>query len=273
MLVPAFLLGLVFLRRFSLKENLYAVSWTIVLFFLILAPFSLAISPSMPVDLFANLLFVQEAGGNERALTTVSLDAFNIWPLVTYFSEGVQGRARFYYPSAEPLIGLLSFQRISQILTLGVVLGMGALIMFRPKSGRESGDYLPFLTLGTLGFLMLKTGLAGTHFLMGLPLIILCRRWLHPANYYFLVAVWSVTTLVSMYGSLGFGISDVGDLAPALHHTKNMLTRLFMYLQSADWFITLGVSANVLVVLWLAMDALRSARLLEKARQSAPIGS
>ena len=253
MLIPAFLLAIVFLRKFSPKENLYAICWSIILGFLVLAPFSLAISPSVWVDVLANQLRVQEAGGNEPAMTIVSLDAYNIWLLVNHLAGLATGLGRFYFPSSAALIGGLSYLRVSQILVLIVVLGAGLLLLLRRRTGVQPDDDLLLLALGTTGFLMLKTGLAASHFIIGLPFLILCRKPLGDAAYYAIVGIWTFTTFASMYGSFGFSIWDVAYLAPALHDTNNAITRFFMNLHSADWFITLGTSANVLALVWLTL--------------------
>lgn len=263
MLVPAFLLGLVFLRKFSLRENVYAIAWSVIVAFLVLGPFSLAIAPSVWVDILVNQLFVQEAGGNEAAMTIVSLDAYNIWALVTRIAGMATGLGRFQFPSTASLIGALSYQRVSQILVLIVVLGTGLGLLLRRRTALEPGDYLPLLALGTIGFLVLKTGLAATHFIIGLPFLILCRKSLGATASYALVAIWTLTTFASLYGGFGFGIWDLASLAPALHDTNNAMTRFFMNLHSADWFITLGASANIAALVGLAFAAISASRRRE----------
>jgi hypothetical protein len=220
------------------------------------------------VDIWANQLRFQEAGGNEAAQTVVSLGALSVWPLVTHFAEGVSGLARFRYPSVSPLIGDFTYQRISQLLTLGVVLVVAGALLFRRRSATGMGDCLPLLALGTTAFLMLKTGLAATHFVLGLPLLILCRRSMKSVPYYSLVAIWTITTLVTMYGGLGSAIAGVESMAPALHSSNNPVTRLFMDLYSSDWFITAGSLANTLVLAWLALEVLRPLLAFRRRREA-----
>ncbi len=263
MLVPAFLLGMVYLRKFSVRENVYAISWSIIIAFLFLAPFSLAISPSAWVDILLNQLRVQEAGGNEPAMTIVSLDAYNIWLLVTRLASAATGLARFHVPSSSALIGALTYQQVSQILVLIVILGMGLGLLVRRRAAAEPGEYLLPLALGTMGFLVLKTGLAASHFIIGLPFLILCRKPVGNVAFYSMVGIWTATTFASMYGSLGFAIWDVAYLAPALHDTNNAVTRFFMNLHSADWFITLGATANIAAVVGLAFATISASRRRE----------
>ena len=266
MLVPAFLLALVFFRKFSLRENVSAISWSVIAAFLVLAPFSLAISPSLPVDILANQLLVQEAGGNEPVLTIVYLDAYNIWLLVARATGVATGLGRFHVPSAASLIGAISYRQVSQLLVLIVVLGAGLTLLLRRRTAVEPGSYLLPLAVGTIGFLMLKTGLTAPHFIIGLPFLILCRRSIGSAACYAIVGIWTATTLASMYGSLGFAIWDVAHLAPALHDTNNAVTRFFMNLHSADWFITLGSAANTLALVWLIVGAVSKPRLRRDAQ-------
>jgi hypothetical protein len=259
MLVPASLMGLILLRRFSLRQNLQATAWSVILTFLFLGPFLVAISPSLPVDIWANQLRFQEGGGNEPAQTVVSLGALSTWPLVTYFLEGASGLARFSYLAVSPLVGDFTYQRVSQLVTLGAVLVVAGAILLRRRPVTAMGDHLPLLALGTTAFLMLKTGLAAPHLLIGLPFLILCRKSMNSVAYLSLVAIWTVTTLVTMYGSLGGALaaSGVESLAPLLHPSDNPVTRLAIDLFSSDWFITAGSLANTLVLVWLAVEALR----------------
>jgi hypothetical protein len=253
MLVPAFLLGLVFLRNFSFKQNLHAITWSVIITFLAMAPFALTYGPSMPLDLLRNDLQVQEAGGNEPELTTVSLNAYSIWPLVDRFASEAQGLTRFSQSSEAPFIGRLSYQRAGQLLTIAAMLFIGLLLVVRPRGERGPGDYLPLLALGTFGFLMFTTGVAGTHFVLGLPLLILCRRALGKLLYGWCIGVWTVTTLVAMYGAFGFSITAA--LVPALDAGRNPVTRFFMDLSSTDWFISVASFQNIVVLLCLGFVA------------------
>ena len=59
MLIPSLLLTIIIFRKFSLRENLRAISVSIIIVFLLLAPFSLILSPSLPFDVLTNVLAVQ----------------------------------------------------------------------------------------------------------------------------------------------------------------------------------------------------------------------
>ncbi len=266
MLIPVSLIALALLRKFPPKENVYAVSWTIVIGFVLLVPFALAVSPSLPVDILANQLYVQEGGGNEEALTTVSLGAFSIWPLVTRLVAGESGLARFSLSSLLPLVGQLTYLRVSQILVLGAISGTAGLLLTR-RSAANPGEYLQLLALGSTAFLFLKTGLAATHFVIALPLLILCVTSIEPKAYYALVSIWTIVTYVSLYGSVAYAIQLVPDLAPALNPETNRITQFHAYLYGTDWSITVHTLLGGLVVFLLALTAVRSAR---RGASSAP---
>lgn len=259
MLIPLFLLGLIYIKKFPIRDNIQSISWSVILVFLLLGPFSLTISPSMPLDILRNQLFVQEAGGNEPELMLVSLDAYNLWPVLTYI-QGSRGLGCIYFSSTSPLIDGLSYLRVSQILTLGFLLCISWLLLFRNKLNMEPSYYILLLTLGTIGFLLLKTGVAVAHFVIALPLLILCRQYMRDAAWFSIIFAWTITMLIPLCGSLGFAIENVEYLAPALHSTNNAIMRFFMYLHSSDWFIILGCSTNLVILACLTVKTVTTLR-------------
>ena len=249
MLIPAFLLAILFVRKFSVKENVAAISWSVILIFTFISPFLVSISPSLPKDILANTLYVQEAGGNELVFNIVSYDAYSIWPLITYLVAGQRGLSRIFFSSAAPLLGPLNYQQVSQIITLGVILIAAGLLLFNRKLRSSPENYFLVLALGTIGFFVFATGLAANHFVIGLPFLIMCKRSLRNVAYYSVIGLWTLTTLVPLYGSLGFAISNVGYLVPTIYQSP--ATGYFMALFSSDLFITLGTVANVMIFAWL----------------------
>src|SRR5207249_182061 len=105
MLVFAFVVGIVLIRRFDIRQNATSLAWALIIIFVVMSPFLFSISPSFLADFMRNVLSVQEFGGNEAALTTVSLDAYSVWPLVTMFAAGQSGLGRMFYPSSSLLVG------------------------------------------------------------------------------------------------------------------------------------------------------------------------
>lgn len=259
MLVFGLLVGIVLLRKFPWKQSISALAWTTNLVFIGLAPFTLSTSPSLPIDITLNVFRIQEAGGNEVALTTVSQDALSVWPLVTYAVHGASGLQREFTPSSASLIGSLTYLRLSQILTLAAILIVSVVLLLGKRVITEAGAYLPFVALGITSFLMLLTGLVATHFLLALPFLLLCRRWMGGGAYIYVAVIWTITTLVPMYGDMGVVITS--QHYPLLAPEHNYVTRFFVQLYSSDRFITVGVVGNLCAVIWLAYSSFRPAVL------------
>lgn len=201
MLVFGLLVSIVLLRKFSWRQNLAGASWTVILTFIVLAPMTLATSPSLPADVMLNNFHVQEGGGNDIALTTVSQTAYSVWPLVINVLHGATGIDRILTPSSEILVGPLTYQRTSQMLTIPALLLVSVALVLRRRSAIETGAYLPLVALGITSFLMLLTGMVATHFLLALPILLLCRRWMPNDAYLFVVGIWTVTTFVPWSGA------------------------------------------------------------------------
>lgn len=255
MLVFALLLPIVFFRKFSWRENLMAVSWTAIAAFVVILPLTLATSPSLPVDIMLHNVTVQQGGGNNQAVTTVSQDAYSIWPLVTYAVSGASGLGRAFTLSSTSLIGPLTYQRFSQVLTLTALLVICGVLLVRKRTTSEPGAYLPFVALGITSFLMLFTGVVATHFLLALPFLLLSYRSMGRVAYLYVVAIWTLTTLVPMYGDMGVVIANHGY--PLLAPEHNPLTKFVINLYSSDRFITVATVANVCALIWLAYLAAR----------------
>ena len=254
MLVFALVVGIVFLKMFPWRHNISALSWTVIVTFIVLAPLTLATSPSLPVDVMVHNFSVQAGGGNGGALTTVSQDAFSIWPLVTYLAHGAGGLGRVLTPSSNLLVGSLSYQRLGQVLTLAAMLLVSLALLTRRRV-TEQGGYLPLVALGIMSFLMLVTGVVATHFLLALPFLLLCRRWMTGSAYYYVAAIWTITTFVPMFGDMGNSIRDLNY--PVLGPAHNVITRSMIALYSWDRFITAAVVANICALIWLGWSALR----------------
>jgi hypothetical protein len=263
MLVLGILVGVYLFRRFPPSRNAYALSVTAIVIFVLISPFTLATSPSLPVDLMASTIQVQALGGNERALTTVSLDAFSFWPLVTLFQAGQSGLARIFYPSDSPLIGSITYHQAGLGVALVVLTAAIVMLAVRPRSNLEAGAFLPVAAFGVSGFLMFVTGLAATHFILALPFILLCRPWLSARGYYAIVAGWTLTTLIAMYGILAVNLPRADYLHAPLfgeHAPLRSVTSFVGQLYEWDRTISVGVAINTLIFLALMVVAIRSRR-------------
>src|SRR5260370_41965428 len=115
---------------------------------------------------------------------------------------------------------------------------------------------------------MVLTGVGATPFLLALPFLLLCRRWMGSTAYLYVAAIWTLTTFVPMFGDMGVVISqqDYPLLAPA----SNMVTRFFIYLYSWDRFVTVSVVGNIFAVVWHAFFKGRPAFPGISRRQTPP---
>jgi hypothetical protein len=140
-----------------------------------------------------------------------------------------------------------------------------AAILVRRRSAIETGGYLPFVALGVASFLMLLTGVVATHFLLALPMLLLCRRWMDPLAYVYVIVVWSIGTLVPMFGDMGVALAEQGTSALAPAHSA--ITRFFVSLYAWDRFITVAIVANISAVILVGVFALRRSSYLPAGLQ------
>jgi hypothetical protein len=255
MLVLGIVLGIVFLRKFSWRENVSALSWTVIVSFITWLPLTLATSPSLPVDIMLNNFHVQETGGNLAVLTTVSQDAYSLWPLVTFVVHGASGIQRAFTASSTPLIGSFTYQQVSQVLTLAAMVLVGAALAARKRASLAAGGYLPLVALSITSFLMLLTGLVATHFLLALPFLLLCRRWMSIVAFFYIAAIWTVSTLVPMLGEMAIAVPH--QQWPFLAAQSDAINNFMVQVYASDRFITTAIVANVCAVIWLAFVAFR----------------
>jgi len=258
LLIPALLLSLIFLRKFPLKINVYAISWSIILGFLILAPFTLALGPSAPLNIILQGMRTQNpTDPRVGAYFYASLQALNLWPLVSRFTGGFSSSGRFFFPSTNLLVGHLTYVQVSDILFLLVFLSI-CFGIIRSRRILIEGRYLTLVAIGILALLLLRTGIADHYFVLALPFIVVARVSLNRWAYYSIIITLTLTTFVSCFGDLGIASSQVGFLMPALYYQNNMLTRFFIGLINSDWFITVGSLVNLLALVWLVVEGTRS---------------
>jgi hypothetical protein len=146
---------------------------------------------------------------------------------------------------------------------------IGGVLLIRRKLTDEPGEYLPLVAVGIVAFLMLTTGIVATHFLLALPFLILCRRWLGTTAYLFIVLIWTVTTFVPMFGDMGLAISRLDY--PLLSPAHNPITSFFVKLYAWDRFITVGIVANICALVVLALVSIRLVRSAPSIPSPTPV--
>jgi hypothetical protein len=257
MLVLCLLLAIVLIRRFPWKATIVSVAQAGIATFIFLLPLTLATGPSLPVDVMLNDLRIQEAGGNQPELTTLSQGAYSIWPLVSDITTEAQGLGRLFTPSARSLFGKLTYQTVGQWLTLVAVFLVAIMLWIRAPSFGP-GNYLPYLALGITAFLLLMTGLVATHYVLAIPFLLLSKRQLGAVGFFSLITLWTAITFIPMYGDMGNVIGLLGFRAMPLNPASNVVTRFVINVYAADRVITAGALANLCVVVWLALASIRN---------------
>jgi hypothetical protein len=220
---------------------------------LLLAPFGLAIGPSLPVDVLRNLLGVQPTG-NEALWNGVSLDAYSVWPLVVGLVEGARGSARVFYPGTAEFILGATYQDASRVaVVMWVVLAIGLLALGRNVRSEGVYRWVGVVALGTMGFLLLMMPVAAIHLVIPLPFMILYAAFSSGRWIWVLIVLWTLASVVPMIGGFGAGIAAVPEFAPILHPSRNALVAFFMRLYVADWAVVVGTLLNIAVLLaWTA---------------------
>jgi hypothetical protein len=266
MVVFGLLIGLALLVKFPWAVNLRALSSTAIALFVVLLPFTLFTSPSLPTDILGKTLSLQQTGSSVDP-ATVSLDAYSIWPLVTFITHGTSSVMRAFTPSSQMLFDSLSYQAAAEIATTVALACASLLLVTRGRRAHRNGDsgYILIVALGIVAFLMLITGVVATHFLLALPLLILIRRWTSTTSYLAMVIAWTVTTLVPMYG-------DMANVTARLNYSllspqHNPVTKLILALYQWDRFITFATLINIGVLLWVAVLVLRNQPQLGQVHQ------
>src|SRR5207249_3173211 len=159
----------------------------------------------------------------------------SIWPLITYLTHGLSGLDRAFTPSGSLLIGSLTYQTASQIVTVIALAVIAFALAVGNRATLAAGGYIPLVAIGGASFLMLLTGTVATHFLLALPFLLLCRRWMDTTAYLYVAVVWTISTLVPMFGEMGASLTS--SAYPLLAPANNGLTRLFVGLYEWDRFI------------------------------------
>jgi len=256
LIIPAFLLGTYFAKRFNVRQNVEGMSWGVLISFILTAPLALMLAPSLPVDLFRAAFDVHVVGEDSARSTLVSWSALSVWPLVTQWAAGQADLGRIFYSSKEPLIGNVTYWHVGNVLFLAVLL-MSILAIMLIKRTDRSSKHIPILALGTLGLFLLKTGFAAFHLIPALALVIIGGSIFGRAAHYLAVTGLTLTTFVAMYGVAGVWMTTHPWWNVGLFSPEHPVTQVFIRLLTSDWFITMASLSNLAVLGWLAVVVVR----------------
>lgn len=251
MIVPGFLLALYLVRSFRLSENARSLAMSIGVVFVMLAPLSLMISPSLPLDVHVHAYLFHLVGENDRWSNPVSWSALSLWTFAAAAVNGLSGLDRFTHSAMELQIGPLTYWRLGNYSSAALVLGASAAILFRPKS------YLVALASATLGFFLLKTSFAAFHLIPALALTVLTKEPIGSRACYVGVGVLTTTVLLSMYGMAAVWMMPHPFWGVGIFASGHPVTSWVKGLVQADWFITSGSLLNLAVLLMLGWGTVR----------------
>jgi hypothetical protein len=264
MLVVAFLLGLVYLRKFGVGRNLSAIPWTVIVAFVFIGPFAIAISPSLPVDYVARI-FAYHIGNGQADMNYLGLSPANysVWTIPMLWVSGQTELHRMWSPATMPLFGSTSYGQIGAVLSVSLLVVVGGILFFKKHVATHPTQYLPLIAFGVLGWTLVTPGVMSRYMVYALAALILCRAAFGIGAYLWLVVPVSVIASVSIFLHLADDFLGYSGGANPLSPTNNAISGTLYTLFSSDPFITFVSLSNVVLLLvlgWKAWAGLRSER-------------
>jgi hypothetical protein len=249
MLVLAFLLGLVYFRKFGVRDNVNAISWTLIVSFIVMAPFSLSISPSLPFDyVFRTYVYHFANGQADQAALGIAPAFYSVWTLPLLWVSGLHGLDRMWTPSTVHVFGSVTYGQFGAGLSVVFLLVVGTIILLSKRISTSPGQYFPVVAFGTLGWLLVTPGLISRYLVYGIVVVILCRRAFSTRGYLLAVGVVTVIACISIYGHLADDFLGYSGGANVLSPLNNGVSHGLFALFSADWFITAAAEVNLVLL-------------------------
>jgi|GEM_PF-1437008 len=255
-LVVGVVLAMVLLRTQPVRATVHALSRAVIVVFVALLPLSLLVSPTLPMDVMANALFMHVGNGNDTWTLPVSWGAFGPWQLVVAAMEGVGGVDATLFPATVELAAGLTYYQWGTLAFLGSIGAIGVVVLVR---GRRlmGGGYLVLGTLAVLALMLLKTGAPSYHMLLPTALSFLLVRALPRPAYLFSTITLSTTTMLSMYGMGAYWLSGHPQWAVGVYDPTFWPARAFAAAVDNPTVVLLAALANTLVLVTLAYYAVR----------------
>jgi hypothetical protein len=229
------------------------MSWAVVVFFVVVSPLLIGVSPSLPVDYVSHIIgFQVGARQSDPSSLAISPALYSIWTLPLLFHNGQHGMDRMWYPRSADVFGSITYGQASEVLTVAFLLVVGTLLVLR-RSDHSLSRQLPLVALGMLGWLMVGDSLISRYLLYGLVLIILCVNSYRSTQYLLSVAWLTFVVFVTSWSHLSIDVPVFVPINPA----NSAITRALLQLFIDDRFITFGAIANLLVLVFLSIAALK----------------
>jgi Gpi18-like mannosyltransferase len=235
----AFFMAIFAFKKFGLRGSITPLSRGIIAAFVASSPLLLAgYSPSILYSVVLGKALGAEMYLKETGIVT--LDTFNIWPLVTYFL-GASGDQRFLYHSTPIMV------RIGQMFYLLITINLMIRVVFDKDRTDHGWNYLVLATVAVSMPLFVIAAIS-RYFLLALPFIILSSKVINRRIYYYLITVFSFTTFISLYGVMAMHtIRWPGAIAPEnFIPSKHPLNQLIVLLFTNDMFITISSLLNII---------------------------
>jgi hypothetical protein len=252
-LVAIVVLAIYYLRSFDWRANLRGFSAAVLAVAAAGLPFVLnGYPPSIVVDPALASLWIHGSSGAERVFQVVSLDAFNLWALVTPF-EGVNGLNRLQYPEYAHLPGDFITYRTAGTVLFGLsLLAIVDWLLFSRRAIKDQQAIFLVLAFVLLAQFVLPTGSIARYYLFATVLAIGAASGRLTLPCLYVVGVLSLTSLVGMMGSVSGALEQFPELAPSLAPENNVVMDYGLRLYRSDVAITAGALLNVSALAVLA---------------------
>jgi hypothetical protein len=258
----AVILAAIMIRVFPPRRTIAAVASAVIITFTYLLPFALLVSPTLPVDILLNALFLHVGNGNDAWTMPVSWGGMSIWPLISQFAGHVHGVSRILYPATYPLIGRRTYYQMGSLLLGAFLVGCAGMALIRGRRLAAVGRVPVVLAATSLGTFVLNTGTASYHLILALVLIALTRSALPARVYWACLGGITATTFIAMYGMGAYWLSGSLVWDVGIYNPDSPLTRFMASLPNNDLVVTALCLVNVLIFLvlvWFAFKPIRPA--------------
>ncbi len=251
--LPAFLVGIYYLRIFSFRQIVDGVSVAVPGVIAAILPFLAAgYPPSVAIDPILGVFRVFGGSDMEEVFQVVSFDAYSVWPLVTLLGHGEHGVARLHFPDSSHYLGPLSYHQIGLFVFLVLMAALVVWILASKRVNKEPGLIFLVLAFAMLAELVLPTRAIARYLIFPLVVALAGSSQAPPRTVWFVIGVLTLTSLIGMYGSVASGLESAPAVAPRLAPSNNVISDVALRLFRSDVVITAGSLLNVAALLALA---------------------
>jgi hypothetical protein len=257
---PGALLAVWLLRSYPIRLNLRAMSTAAIATFVVLLPFALTISPTLPVDNVYNALFLHAGDGNDAWTLPLSWGTMSIWPVVVLFRYSVDGVDRILFPATADFLGDLTYYSAGTILVFGTVALLAGQILIRQRRGLPPLRLRVMMATAAMALMILRTGTPSYHIVLALILIVASWGQLSRRAYIYSVGAVTVSAVYGMYGMGAYWLTAHPNWSVGVFDDQNPVAAFAARSVNNDWAVTAAVLLNLSVFLLLVGASLRRTR-------------